>query len=363
MDPKNTQEWTSCEEEEFKAHFAELWYEKSCDRMEALAKRFPAKSIQQLRDKYAEVFADMLCGETDGEPSRDDATVDWDDWCKLLEGETRDLVMDPLVETSLFEPSKQLLFGPAGDQEEIQKSHCKLSRKRKQYWTAEEHRDFLHGVNCLGRGAWKFISEYFVPSRTPAQLASHAQKYFDRIEKNELDDTRQRHSINDVRLVNHGMNISGHSCTAPGKGKGIASSIPPIILTEDIDILPSLAQGMPEFGQASNSPSNLAEQMTHDNHISESFQLEVSGIPSPRVQGSVMLDQSREENRAYPSRKRSIGAATNRRCEKKRMLPGVLTAQTPQALQFGQGSNGTANLSYEIVPIKRHNLHQNVPPF
>ena len=159
------------------------------------------------------------------------------------------------------------------------------------------------------------------------------------------------------------MNISAHSCTAPGKGKGIASSTPPTILTEDIDILHSLAQGMPEFGQASNSPSNLAEQMTHDNHISESFQLEVSGIPSPRAQGSVMLDQSREENRAYPSRKRSIGAATNRRREKKRMLPGVLTAQTPQALQFGQGSNGAANLSYEIVPIKRHNLHQNVPPF
>ena len=224
-------------------------------------------------------------------------------------------------------------------------------------------RDFLRGVDCLGRGSWKFISEYFVPSRTPAQLASHAQKYFDRIEKNELDDTRQRHSINDVRLVNHGMIISAHSCTEPGKGKGIASSTPPTILTEDIDILHSLAQGMPEFGQASNSPSNLAEQMTHDNHISESFQLEVSGIPSPRVQGSVMLDQSREENRAYPSRKRSIGAATNRRREKKRMLPGVLTAQTPQALQFGQGSNGAANLSYEIVPIKRHNLHQNVPPF
>ena len=157
MDPKNTQEWTSCEEEEFKAHFAELWYEKSCDRMEALAKRFPAKSIQQLRDKYAEVFADMLCGETDGEPSRDDATVDWDDWCKLLEGETQDLVMDPLVETSLFEPSKQLLFGPAGDQEEIQKSHCKLSRKRKQYWTAEEHRYFQSFILFL------FIYQLLVP--------------------------------------------------------------------------------------------------------------------------------------------------------------------------------------------------------
>ncbi|RLM87766.1 hypothetical protein C2845_PM04G23580 [Panicum miliaceum] len=329
MDPKATQEWTSCEEEEFKVHFAELWYEKSCDRMEALAKRFPAKSIQQLRNKYAEVFADMLCGETDGEPSRDDATIDWERhmtwlWTHWL---------------------KHLYLNLPNNCYSNQQG---IRRKYKSHTASHHGRGNSVGLP-RNTGAWKFISDYFVPSRTPAQLASHAQKYFDRIEKNELDDTRQRHSINDVRLVNH--------------GKGIASSILPTILTEDIDILHGLAQGMPEFGQASNSPSNLAGQMTHNNHILESFQLEVSGIPSPREQGSVLLDQTRAENRAYPSRKRNIGAATNRRREKKRMLPDLLTAQTPQVLQLGQGSNGAANLSYEIVPIKRHNLHQNVPPF
>ncbi|CAL5062961.1 unnamed protein product [Urochloa decumbens] len=344
MDPKATQEWTSSEGEEFKELFAELRYEKSSDRMEALAKRFPAKSIEQLRDKYAEVFADMLVGETDGEPSRDDATIDWHDWYKLLEGDTHDLVLDPLVQTPSPEPSKQLLFEPAGDEEEIQKSHCKSSRKRKQSWTSEEQRQFLHGVNCLGRGAWKFISEYFVPSRTPAQIASHAQKYFERIKKNEMDDTRQRHSINDIRLVDHGINITAHS-TEPGKGKGIASGIPPLILTEDIDVLHGLAEGMSEFGQASDSPSNLAGQMAHNNDLLESFQWEVSGTLSPREQGSVLLDPTSAENTAHPSRKRSIGEATSRR----RKNPAVLTAKTPP--------------SYEIVPIKRNNLHQNMPPF
>ncbi|CAN6175265.1 unnamed protein product [Urochloa humidicola] len=343
MDPKATQEWTSSEGEEFKELFAELRSKRSSDRMEALAKRFPAKSIEQLRDKYAEVFADMLIAETDGEPSRDDATIDWDDWYKLLEGDTHDLVLDPLVQTPLSEPSKQLLFEPAGDEEEIQKSHCKSSRKRKQSWTSEEQRQFLHGVNCLGRGSWKFISEYFVPSRTPAQVASHAQKYFNRIKKNEVDDTRQRHSINDIRLVDHGINITAHSCTEPGKGKGIASSIPPLILTEDIDILHGLADGVPEFGQASNSPSNLAGQMTHNNDTLEGFQSEVSGTPSPTEHGNVLLDQTSAEN-SHPSRKRSIGEASSRR----RKNPAVLTAQTPP--------------SYEIVPIKRHNLHQNMPP-
>nr|TKW34536.1 hypothetical protein SEVIR_2G313200v2 [Setaria viridis] len=364
--------------------------------MEALAKRFPAKSIQQLGKKYAEAFEDMLCGETDDEPSRDDATTDWHDWYKLLQRDKNGLVLGPLVETPLFEPPEQLLFKPE-DHVEIQESHCKSSRKRKQSWTCEEHRQFLNGVNCLGRGSWKFISKYFVPSRTPAQLASHAQKYFDRIKKNELDDTRQRHSVNDIRLVDHGTNITAHSYTEVGKGKGIASSIPPPILTENIDILHGLAQGMtkfgqasdsqsnligqmthnnqiassipppiltedidimhglpqgmPEFEQASNSPSKIAEQMTHNNHMLESVQWEVSGTPSPREHESVLLDQTSAQNRACPSWKRSISAATNkRRRNNKTIPPGVLTAQINPP-------------SYEIVPIKRHNLQQIVPPF
>lgn len=143
MDLKAIQEWTSCEEAEFKALFAELWNEKSCYRMEVLEKRFPAKTIHQLRDKYAEVFADMLYGEIDDEPSRDDTTSDLRDWYKLLEGDTHDSVLGPSVETSLFQPSKQLVLKGTGDQEEIQKSHCKSSRKEREAWTAEEHRSSL----------------------------------------------------------------------------------------------------------------------------------------------------------------------------------------------------------------------------
>jgi len=142
MDLKAIQEWTSCEAAEFKALFAELRNEKSCDRMEVLEKRFPSKTIHQLRDKYAEVFADMLYGEIDDEPIRDDTTSDLRDWYKLLEGDTHDSVLGPSVETSVFQPSKQLVLKAARDQEEIQKPHCESSRKERQTWTAEEHRSF-----------------------------------------------------------------------------------------------------------------------------------------------------------------------------------------------------------------------------
>lgn len=45
-------------------------------------------------------------------------------------------------------------------------------------WTEEEHRMFLMGLQKLGKGDWRGISRNFVVSRTPTQVASHAQKYF-----------------------------------------------------------------------------------------------------------------------------------------------------------------------------------------
>ncbi|XP_073105896.1 uncharacterized protein, partial [Elaeis guineensis] len=67
-------------------------------------------------------------------------------------------------------------------------------RKRGVPWTEEEHRAFLAGLANLGKGNWREISRSFVISRTPAQVASHAQKYFLRM----LDKKKCRSSIFDV---------------------------------------------------------------------------------------------------------------------------------------------------------------------
>ncbi|GAX11455.1 hypothetical protein FisN_22Lh139 [Fistulifera solaris] len=53
-------------------------------------------------------------------------------------------------------------------------------------WTAEEHREFLRGLQIHGR-EWKKVAT-LIPSRSSAQVRSHAQKYFVRLQKIQEDD-------------------------------------------------------------------------------------------------------------------------------------------------------------------------------
>lgn len=83
---------------------------------------------------------------------------------------------------------------------------------------------FLVGLSKFGKGDWRSISRNYVISRTPTQVASHAQKYFIRL--NSMNRDRRRSSIHDITSVNGGEAASpqapiGSSVNHPPPHQGV----------------------------------------------------------------------------------------------------------------------------------------------
>uniref|UniRef100_A0ACD5WML1 Uncharacterized protein n=1 Tax=Avena sativa TaxID=4498 RepID=A0ACD5WML1_AVESA len=92
--------------------------------------------------------------------------------------------------------------GGHGGGEKGSSKSAEQERRKGIAWTEDEHRLFLLGLEKYGKGDWRSISRNFVISRTPTQVASHAQKYFIRL--NSMNRERRRSSIHDITSVNSG---------------------------------------------------------------------------------------------------------------------------------------------------------------
>ncbi|KAL8151711.1 hypothetical protein V2J09_021519 [Rumex salicifolius] len=80
-------------------------------------------------------------------------------------------------------------------------AHIGRSRRPRDVWSEEEHLAFLRGLKANLKGDWKSISKHFVPTKTTIQIASHAQKYFNRQESNRQNAATKRlkrRSIHDI---------------------------------------------------------------------------------------------------------------------------------------------------------------------
>ena len=65
------------------------------------------------------------------------------------------------------------------------------------------NRLFLIGLQKFGKGDWRSISRNVVVTRTPTQVASHAQKYF--LRQSSVKKERKRSSIHDITTVDSNM--------------------------------------------------------------------------------------------------------------------------------------------------------------
>lgn len=81
------------------------------------------------------------------------------------------------------------------------------------------NRLFLLGLDKYGKGDWRSISRNYVVTRTPTQVASHAQKYFIRL--NSMNKERRRSSIHDITSVNNG-DVSAPQGPITGQTNGSA---------------------------------------------------------------------------------------------------------------------------------------------
>ncbi|XP_049354545.1 transcription factor SRM1-like [Solanum verrucosum] len=103
-------------------------------------------------------------------------------------------------------------------------------RRKGVAWTEDEHRLFLLGLEKYGKGDWRSISRNFVVTRTPTQVASHAQKYFIRL--NSMNKDRRRTSIHDITSVNNGdvsvpqVPITGQTIGSSGKSNKQSPTAP-----------------------------------------------------------------------------------------------------------------------------------------
>ncbi|XP_027334971.1 transcription factor DIVARICATA-like [Abrus precatorius] len=227
-DNRNNTKWTPAENKLFENALA-VYDKDTPDRWHKVTEMIPGKTVLDVIKHYKELEVDVCNIEAGlipipGYTTTSPFTLDW--------------VNTPGYDGFKGLTAKRSSSGRAPDQE----------RKKGVPWTEEEHKLFLLGLKKYGKGDWRNISRNFVITRTPTQVASHAQKYFIRQLSGGKD--KRRASIHDITTVN----LAETTRTSPSEDNKRSTSPQHSMMVSHQQPNPSAASSGMHF-QWSNQPS------------------------------------------------------------------------------------------------------------
>ncbi|KAL2926723.1 Transcription factor DIVARICATA [Bienertia sinuspersici] len=170
--------WTKEENKRFEEALA-IFDDNTPDRWSRIADMIPGKSEYDIKKQYEELLEDVS---------------DIDAGLVPIPGYLASPFTLEWVDNGKFDPFRKRSASSMARPHEHE-------RKKGVPWTEDEHRRFLLGLQKHGKGDWRNISRNFVISKTPTQVASHAQKYFLRQSSSGGKDKR-RPSIHDITTAN-----------------------------------------------------------------------------------------------------------------------------------------------------------------